>query len=254
MLVAVLAVGCSAQAPAATPTLQPPSQPASSPLASVQGSAAVFPTPEDAIRQYMTGVAEAEVSTILQTCAIDEMSAGFRFDLMAERLQAFVLQSSVAPAEYPFYADINRTLHSDAVLHQVLMLSYSLLSSEQIDGRTIAPVDKARADTFVTQVDPSRLAGLTVEDIRFPNAKLEHESRYLASAAANASIYGADEQTQRLVLFSFDGKTYDIGFTLLRYGSGWKVSYQDSVLAGTNSLGTAQPTTVEEFDRVTSGG
>lgn len=254
VLVIVLVVGCSGQAPAATPTAQAPSQTATSTLATDQPGVAGFPTPEAAIRQYMAGVAGANVSAILQASAIDEMSSGFRFDLYTDRMQALLLSSSLAPADYPFYADMNRALQSQRVLSQALMLTYSLLSTEQIDGSPIPPADKARADTFIKQVDPSRLAGLTVTDIRFSNAKFENDERYLANAAAMAAIYGADEQTERLVLFSFEGKYYDVGFTLLRYGSGWKVASQVAYLAGTNALGTAAPTTVEEFDRVTSGG
>ncbi len=253
VLLVVLAASCSGQAPAATPTPQSPSQAASSLLATAQPRVAGFPTPEDAIRQYMSGVSRSDVSAILQACAVDEMSAGFRFDLYTDRLQALALSSSLAPADYPFYADMNRTLQSGRLLGQVRMLVYSLLSSEKIDGSTIVPADKARADTFIKQVDPSRLAGLSVTDIRFPIAKYEQDERYLANAAATAASYGADEQTERLALFSLDGKFYDVGFTLLRYGTGWKVSSQVSNLAGTSALGIAQQTTVDEFDSVTSG-
>ena len=49
------------------------------------------------------------------------------------------------------------------------------------------------------------------------------------------------------------GQYYYVGFTLLRYGSDWKVSEQVANLANTNALGTAQPTTVEEFNRLTIG-
>ena len=253
LLVGVLAVGWSGQALAATPPSQAPNGTAASPRATEQPGSAGFPTPEDAIRHYMAGVAQADVSKILEASAIGEMSTGFRFDLLADRLKAFVFPSSLAPADYPFYADMNRTLQSARVLSQVQMLAYSLLSSERMDGSVIAPVDKARADAFVQAVDPARLAGLTVADIRFSNARFEHDTRYLANAAAMASIYGADELTERLVLLSFDGKYYDIGFTLLRYGGDWKVSSQVANLAGTSALGTAQPTTIEGFDLMTSG-
>lgn len=252
VLLVVLAAAGSGQALAASPTPQTPNETAF-PQATGQPAAAGFLTPEDAIREYLAGVANADVSRILQASAIDEMSDGFRFAAAADRLQALVLTSSLAPAEYPFYADINRARSSDRILSQVTMLAYSLLSSEEIDGSVIVPVDTARAESFVREVDPSRLAGLTVEDIRFSNAQLEHKATYLANAATQASIYGADELTERSVLFSLDGNLYDIGFTLLRYGDGWKVLDQVAALAGTSSLGTARPTTADEFDRLTSG-
>ena len=48
-------------------------------------------------------------------------------------------------------------------------------------------------------------------------------------------------------MLSFEDKDYLLGFTLLRYGDSWKVTYQTSNLAGTSALGTVEPTTPEEF-------
>jgi hypothetical protein len=77
--------------------------------------------------------------------------------------------------------------------------------------------------------------------------------RYLANAAAQAAVYGADELTERLALLELDGDTYGLGFTLLRYGDRWLVSGQSSPIAGTSALGTAAPMTRAEFDAQTGG-
>jgi hypothetical protein len=253
VLLAALVVSWTGQAMAVSPSLQAPDPTPSSAPATDPLPAPGFPTPEDAVRAYMSGVANADADRILRATAIEEVSSAFRFDLSAERLNAMLLFDSLAPADYPFYADVNRAMQSARVLRQVQMLAYSLLSSEKIDGTAIVPVDRARAEAFISEVDPSRLGGLTIADIRFPNAKFEHATRYLATSALRAGTYGADELTERMVLFGFEGKLYDVGFTLLRYGEGWKVLEQDSALGGTDSLGTAQPTTAEDFDRLTAG-
>ncbi len=160
---------------------------------SVPAVAAGRATPEDAVRDYLAGVAQADVSKILDASAIDEMSAGFRFDLLADRLKAMNLTGSLAPAEYPMFVDMNRAQQAATVLGQVRSLVYSLLSSEQVDGSIIVPADKARADAFIKQVDPSRLSGLAVADIRFPTPRVEHDPTYLANRAKQAAMYGADE-------------------------------------------------------------
>jgi hypothetical protein len=212
-----------------------------------------FPTPEDAIREYLAGVADADVDRILRATAVDEASEGFRLDLLTDRLRSFIPFTTMAPAEYPFFADVNRASQSARVLGQVRNLAYGLLSDVEIDGAPVLDVDKAWAESFVGQVDPSRLSSLAIAEIRFSDAEFEDDTRYLASATTQASIYGADEQTERLVLFSFDGDLYDIGFTLLRYGDDWKVFSQNAPLVGTSALGTARPTTADEFDRQTRG-
>jgi len=114
-------------------------------------------------------------------------------------------------------------------------------------------VDGAWAEGFVAQVDPARLAGIEVLDARFPNPDLEASERYLENAAALAATYSADELTERLVLFYFEGRTYVLGFTLLRYGDTWLVSSQSSPIGGTSTFGTATPMTVEEYGSLVSG-
>ena len=101
--------------------------------------------------------------------------------------------------------------------------------------------------------DPSRLAGLTVQDIRYSNAKLENDPRVLDNSAKQAAVYDADELTERLALIDVGGQLYQVGFTLLRYGADWKVSSQSAALGGTSPQGVAVPTTREEYDRVTAG-
>ena len=181
------------------------------------------------------------------------MSTGFDFVAAVDRLQAFIPGDTLGPAEYPFYADINRATLSYRILRKVQNLAFGLLSGEEFDGRVISPVDGAWAETFVNRVDPARLADLKVQDVRFSNARYEHNERQLANMAKLAAVYGADEMTERLVLFSFEGQLYDLGFMVIRYADGWMVFDQVAYLAGTDSLGTARLTTVEDYERTTSG-
>lgn len=218
-----------------------------------QTLAAGSPTPDEAVREYMAGIAAADAERILGASAIDEMAEDHRFAASVDRLQAFMPHLMLAPAEYPFYVEVNRAQRADEVMSQVLMFAYGLLSGEAIDGSPIVPVDRAWAEDFVARVDPARLAGIEVKDTRFPRPDLESSERYLETAAALASTYSADELTERLVLFSFEGQTYSLGFTLLRYGDDWLVSAQSSPIGGTSTLGTATPMSVEEYESLTAG-
>jgi len=250
-MAAVSAVVGSGHAASASPAASA-SGPLSSPSPIAQPATTTFATPEDAIHAYLAGVADADVEGILRASAIDELSAGFDLARYADRYRALLVATTLAPSGYPFYVELNRARQTERILGEVQLLAYSLLSSQTIDETSI-PVDKAWADTFSAEVDPARLAGLTVTDIRFPNARFEHDPKYLSGAAAQAAVYGADELTERLALVSLDGHLYQVGFTLLRYGAGWKVYQQSSSLAGMGGLGTAVPTTVEDFDRLTAG-
>lgn len=222
-------------------------------VASAALPAAGAATPEDAVRAYLDGVAAADLDAVLAASAIDEMSSGYRFDLQTERIRAFMPFTSQAPTDHPLFVEVNKLENSSRIARQLQMLTYSLLTGEQLDGSPILDVDAAWADDFARRVDPARLAGLELEEVRFPDASLEHDDRWLENAALQARILGADEMTERLALASFEGGLFAVGFTLVRYGDGWKVSSQGSVLGRTDPLGTARPTTTEEYDRQTSG-
>lgn len=217
---------------------------------SAQGSD--LSSPESAVAAYVAGIAAGDPDAILAASAVEEMATGFDFSASTERLRAMTLLTSLAPSEYPLFQESNRYQQASTILSQVRNLVYGLLSGEEIDGRTIAPVDAERIAAFVAAVDPARLAGIRVLDVRGPEPELATDERYLETITRMAAVYGADELTERLALIELDGSTYGLGFTLLRYGDTWKVSGQQSVLGGTTVFGTAEPMTREEFVERTS--
>ena len=237
--------GLASAAPTATgapsATTAPPAAPAS----------ATFGTPEDAIQAYLAGVAKADPQAILAACAIEEMSTGFHFDLYVDRLKAMILTTSLAPATSPMYIAMNRAQLTTRAYSSVRNLTWSLLSTEKIDGSTIVPADKARADAFTAAVDPGRLAAIRVVDVRLSMPSLQKSATNLSNWAAQSAVYGADEMSEWVALISFESKQYVVGFTMIRYGASWKVEQQVANLAGTNSLGSAEPITTDGFDQIT---
>jgi hypothetical protein len=173
--------------------------------------------PEAAVQQYMEGVAAGDAARVLQACAIDEASTRFKYDAQAERVHAIIPSSNLFHSGYAFYADMNGSAQSALVFGEVRGLEWSLLVSAPYD-RTITPADATLAQQYVKDLDPSRLANLKVISVRFPSAKLLNDARTTKYMAAMAAIYGADEMTDRLALFQWNGKYYYVGFTLVRYG------------------------------------
>jgi len=208
----------------------------------------VFKTPEDAINYYFEGLAQADSNKILRACAINEMSEKFRFDLYTERLAVFMPLQSLSPTNYPLFIETNKTQLSAQILSRVKIFSYSLLSSEKVDEGDPILIDTERTNNFINAVDPKRLSLIKVQKIDRPHKTLMDNPKNLENEAKIASIYGADESTERVALFLFENNYYYLGFTLLRYGENWKISDQISQFAGTNPLGAPQKTTVDEFE------
>jgi hypothetical protein len=209
-----------------------------------------FKTPEEAIAYYLDGIAQNDIRKILQACATNEMGENFNLDLSAERMGDVIIPNSLAPTDYSLYAEINKIQISSQILGQVKFFAYSLLSSEKVDGTTVYKMDAESVNSFIQDVDPSRLSSLEIKQISLPNETIMNDAKYIESTTKSARTYGADEFTERVALFSFEQNDYFIGFTLLRYGENWKISSQSSVLANTSPIGTAQKTTVEEFESI----
>lgn len=242
--IALLMIACLGSTLPASSTEAPGAEPV---------GATAFHTPEEAVTHYLEGVAMADINYILQACAVDEMAEGFKFDQNAERLGVFMPLNSLSPANHPFFVEINKTQVASQILNQIKILTYSLLSEEDIEEPVIQ-LDAERINAFVTATDPGRLAQLEIVKIGIPNPTRMEDARYKENSAALAGIYGADESTERVALFTFEGDYYYSGFTLLRYGESWKINSQTSPLAKTPAVGIPQRTTVEEFDSLISGG
>jgi len=219
-----------------------------------QDPAVSFKTPEDAIKFYMQGVAQGDASTILQACAIDEMSEKVDFAAYIDRLGGvFSPITFQAPAQYPLYAESNRAQFTSQTLLQVRLFAYSLLSTEVVDpGKMITKFDAERVAKFLADVDPKRLSGISAMKVEALSKKMA-TSQYITSMNNTARVYGADESTERVVLFSFEGNTYIVGFTLYRYGDNWKISRAASPMSGLNSYGTAAKISEADFDKLVSG-
>jgi hypothetical protein len=222
--------------------------------AGCSGGGTVFKTPEEAITSYLEGVAQGNMRKISQACAITEMSEKFKFDLYTEWLGGvFLPVQSLSPTDYPFYVETNKMQLSSQIVSRVKIFTYSLLSGEKVDdGSVITNMDTERINSFMKDVDPKRLYGLEVRKIGLPNKTLMSNAKYLENTAKIALIYGADESTERVALFTFEQNYYYLGFTLLRYGENWKISSPTSALANSNILGAPQKTTVEEFESMIS--
>jgi hypothetical protein len=223
------------------------------PVEEMSTNSAIFKTPEEAINYYFDGLAQADIRKIMEACAIDEMAEKSSFDLFIEQAGSMTI-STPAPTDYPLYIELHKAHLSGTILNRVKYFAFSLLSKEiedGYDGNTI-PMDTERTNQFVIDVNPARLAEIEVQQIDLLNKAQMNDDKHI-HLADRASFYGADEATERVVLFTFEGDYYYLGFMLLRYGENWKISSQVSTMANTNKFGAAQKTTIEEFEALVNG-
>ena len=206
-------------------------------------------TPEEAIAAYIGGVAEGDLGAVLAATAADEMSANFDFDAYIGRIRALSL-GAPAPTTGPFFVAINRAAFAAQFARQVQFLAYGLLTTGPIlEGRTV-PMDPSEAAQFESDLDAGKLAGLALKGVAVPNQTVMDSDRYRATAKKIAAVYGADDSTERVALIALGDRYYVIGFSLLRYGDQWRISAQNSPIAGTNILGVPTPISPDDFSKM----
>lgn len=216
------------------------------------GDAPTFAAPEDAITFYLDALIQGDVAAILQATAVNEMSENFDFERHVNRLRALTIQSP-APSEYSLFVEINKVQFTGQILGQVKNLTYALLATEKdIVAGQFVPIEPEGTTQFRDEVDPARLAGLEIMAIGAPFPDRLNSERNQEIFNELAQIYGADEQTERVVLFQFEGNIYYMGFTLLRYGDDWKISNAAALLGGTSPSGAPEPTTPADFQEMIS--
>lgn len=219
-------------------------------------AAAHFKTPEQAITTYLDGIAHSDLDKVLSACALDELSKGFKFDLYTQNLGGAQLPLTLAPTAGPFYVEMNRYQVTSQICVQVKCLTYGLLtlSSDEADNLgTFMLMDANRISSFTKDLDLNRLTGLKVVQTGSPSIGGADTAKAQGIMTRNAAALGADEETERAVLLSFEGNDYSVGFTLLRYGDGWKVYQQRSSLLNTDPYGLPHKTTVQDFQSLLQG-
>lgn len=205
-------------------------------------------TPEGAVAAYIDGVARQDLDAIIAVTSVDRMTDGFDFVGYVDRLGALATMTP-APATSPFFKKINRASATAQIAQQVRLLTYGLMTTNEIlEGKTV-PMKTAEATDFATVVRADRLAGLQLVKVSIPSPELMNSERYQKNSVRMAKVHGADASIERLALLSFEGLYFATGFTLLRYGQTWTVMSQSSPISGMSALGTPVRVTPDQFDR-----
>ena len=223
---------------------------------SASSTVSAFDTPEAAVREYLVGVANADIEQVVGASAIDGMTEGYRFGQMVERLRGYQPMAP-GPVHSPFFAGAQQADWTSALLRQARTLAYSLLAAETLgeglELRPVLDVGSDWADGLIADLDESRLSDLVVMDVKLPEPELYETTSNLENMARMANIYGADERTDRVALIRFEGDTYLVGFALLRYSDDWGVSDQISpIVDGLSYSGAASRVSADLFSEITS--
>lgn len=195
-------------------------------LAAAAGFAGNFKTPEDAINAYIEGVKKQDFEEIIGATAADSMSKGFNFVAEVDRLQKLSLLTPV-PSSSALFVALNKAEFVARVARDVQRLSYGLLIKAEAETKILEghqiEMDASSAANFASSVDTQRLSDLKLLKVGIPNPEMVNSEKYRSAATRRAKVFGADNFSERLALLSFEGHSFAIGFTVLRYEESWSV-------------------------------
>lgn len=217
-------------------------------IASAQEEAPVFVAPEDAIRHFAAALSENDLQKAFQACAVEEYAAGYDFAGMVDRLKVLMPMQQMAPSEYDLFVEMNKISAMGTLVNQMKMMVYSFFVPEVKEGTPMysdGSLDHAKK--FAEAVDPGKLKNLKLLRIDPPMQRILNSETNITNFQKMAVLNGAQEMTERIVLYELDGKTYLGGFGLLRYEGGWKIQRLNSNLTGLSSLGTVEETTMDAY-------
>src|SRR5690554_4600785 len=106
---------------------------------------------------------------------------------------------------------------------KIKVFCYSILSTEKEDYCVVHSPNEKRLSAFIDSSDPAGLSELEIVSIDKPD--ILESDQHKANEIRKIKCFGADDGTDRIVLFKIKGESgfYFIGFHLLKYGESWKI-------------------------------
>lgn len=209
-----------------------------------------FATPEEAIEFSTERIADGDAAAALTAWAGDAQAENLDLVGTLERLRALSpADTSSVPSDDELFVELGQSIRAGTAAEQYRRMAFSLLLPEvRTDTTTVLDGRDVTAQDIADGLDSARLAGLKVQQVD----RVEGPERFDELLAQAATLVGADEKREYVVLYQWDGQTYLGGAGVLRYGDEWQIETLTSMLAGTAD-GTLEPTTADEYDDLVAG-
>jgi hypothetical protein len=236
----ILSIACATNLVSATPSETPSDKVFTFPEKN-------FETPEAAIKHFVERLAANDLAGAFEACVINEGDS-INYEAYYKNKKIMSPLLSLSSSQYPIFAQINRISILASLSHQVKMMLYSLTSDINIEE--LMNLDEKKILSFIDSSDPRKISGLTIVKMKLP-AAIMNSDEARKEAMEWAKSYGADDSTERIVLYKLNETYYWGGIYLLKYGKYWRIYSLYSNYAG-NRLGnlTKLSSASDEFDKM----
>jgi hypothetical protein len=191
-----------------------------------------FETPEECIRYFADRLSVNDLAGCFAACAINETD---RVDFIryTKYLNAIVA-STPLPGSTPMFMQMNSIMKMSQIAFQMKIMIYRMCSNLPVVDQVVSSPSDDDLSLFVSNTNARNLAGLKVEKIRLSvSAEILNSERARTNAVRQAAVYGADDSTERVVLYKLRDRWFKGGIRLLKYGKYWKI---DSLLSSYSGI------------------
>ena len=185
-------------------------------------------SPEEAAEAFAREIASNDLEGALDLFGTEHILANFDFASYLERTGSWYpgQEASYPPSE-TIFGDAKREIRRGQAAQQILLLCYSLKADEEykdlreIEGDTERFAEQLEEVCNLDHLDTFRILRMD------PYTPLEYwgdrgeQDPYEELAAMS----GADDWEEYLILYEYDGQTYQGGMTFLCYEEQWYVQY-----------------------------
>lgn len=187
-------------------------------------------TPEAAVKLFAEAFAKGDMDTAASAFAVTSMVDGYSFTAWAEYMDSISPLTWLPTEDYPTIALAQRQGEVGMALNQ---LTRDALMPER-DGTmpVVLSGDDVSVSDFVSGVDPSGFAGVSVKDITvftFGEGTKAERNQLNASAP-----WGADSSRTASVLFDTPDGTKLLGVQVVEYGDNWYIWILTAPVLGTH--------------------
>ncbi len=173
-----------------------------------------FENEEEAIEYFVEKLNDEDIDGALQACAYDLMAKNLDYEKMADWLhiiQPIYRQNS---SDYEIGQRVNRLGYEQTVLMQVSTIIFQLNADGEFEGVISGTMtDYDYLDDVINCFDQSVLKDL--ELVAIYEQDIADNKEVKDRMEDQADIFGADDKAYRTVIYKYDSRYYQGGFSLL---------------------------------------
>lgn len=213
-----------------------------------------FGSPEEVVKNFFNGMSLNNAEKVLSSFDISNAAKSYKYVEMSKYLNQINF-FGLLPADNKFNSTLNMYSRIGSVFTQVRTFLYTISVPDMmndIQNHRIINSDNAEDMEYLMDVNSNLLTAelkkiKIIKIVDSVSSDLKESSRFINNKNNRIGLYNIQDIEERVVLFSYNNKTFQLGFNLFKINNGWLIDSLSSSFAGLG-IGWAEEIKPEDFD------